>query len=392
MGANIGSTAIADVKLGNTQVDKIYLGNTEIWSKPASGIRALKFTSSGAQTLGVDTSVLGTVQPNFEYSTDGGMTWTTWDVTTTIPFGNGTDLYLRGSNTQLGGSSNSEHTKFVFSTSSQVDCSGNIMHLLDYTQDLTSFPAGSERNFQQLFRNCTALISAPELPATTLTPNCYRYMFGGCINITSASSLPATALEGYCYYGMFQNCSSLAACPDLQATTLAQYCYGLMFGGCTSITTPPVLPATALAANCYYGMFDGCISLATPPALPATTLAPECYTNMFYGCTSLVSSPALPATTLAQTCYGSMFSGCSNLESVPELPATILVSSCYNRMFRNCTKVRISASQTGAYTNAYTFGATPDSTYAVDMFQGTGGTFTGTPTQQTYYTSNTIIS
>lgn len=392
MGANIGSTAIADVKLGNTQVDKIYLGSTEIWSKSAPvTIKALKFTSPGAQTLGVDTSVLGTVQPNFEYSTDDGATWTSWDVTTTIPFGNGTDLYLRGSNTQLA-SSGSEYTKFVFSTSSQVVCSGNIMHLLDYTQDLTSFPAGSERNFQGLFYNCTALVSAPNLPATVVTPHCYQNMFRGCSSLTTPSALPATTLAEYCYYGIFNGCTALETCPTLPSTTLAQYCYAFMFFNCSSITTPPALPATTLIDYCYYDMFEGCTALVSAPVLPATTMAPHCYQSMLYGCQALTTPPSLPATTLATACYRNMFNNCILIESIPALPATSLVSECYQGMFLRCAKIKMSVSQTGEYTNAYTFGSAPNSTYANDMFGYTGGTFTGTPTQQTYYTSNQIIS
>ena len=60
---------------------------------------------------------------------------------------------------------------------------------------------------------------------------------------------------------MFRNCTSLTHAPELPATTLANYCYSYMFNGCTSLTQAPELPATTLGVNCYYYMFSGCTSL-----------------------------------------------------------------------------------------------------------------------------------
>lgn len=94
-------------------------------------------------------------------------------------------------------------------------------------------------------------------------------------------------LANNCYSNMFQNCSSLVTAPALPATTLAQSCYVSMFYGCTSLTTVPALPATTLAWFCYENMFYGCSSLTTVPSLPATTLAFICYSNMFNGCTKI---------------------------------------------------------------------------------------------------------
>ena len=91
-------------------------------------------------------------------------------------------------------------------------------------------------------------------------------------------------LATYCYNYMFQDCTSLVTAPTLPATTLATYCYSSMFQNCTSLTTAPALPATTLAARCYDGMFRNCASLVTVPALPATTLPANCYNNMFQNC------------------------------------------------------------------------------------------------------------
>jgi hypothetical protein len=97
------------------------------------------------------------------------------------------------------------------------------------------------------------------------------------------------ALDDYAFAFMFYGCTSLVTAPELPATTLAENCYRFMFNSCTSLVTAPELPATTLAEECYRGMFYGCTSLTTAPELPATTLAANCYRAMFYGCTSLTS-------------------------------------------------------------------------------------------------------
>ena len=86
-------------------------------------------------------------------------------------------------------------------------------------------------------------------------------MFRNCSNLTTAPELPATTLTELCYYAMFANCSSLTTAPELPATTLAKSCYGFMFNGCSSLTTAPELPATTLAVRCYDQMFANCSSL-----------------------------------------------------------------------------------------------------------------------------------
>ena len=291
MGLNIGSTAISDLKLGSTQVNKAYLGSNLVWDNSTQTIRALKFSTPTAQHVCVQSQNLGIISPNFEYSTDGGVTWTTWDdVTQSISFGNGTDLYLRGMNTILADFNTSSRVNFVFDTfdgNNYVDCTGNIMHLFDYTQDLTSFPS-------------------PTTPG------------------------------GVCY------------------------------------------------------MFSNAVCLRTAPDLPATVIPDRAYFHMFYIC-QIQNCPSLPATVLTNSCYKEMFRGCASLEFIPALPATTLATDCYHSMFRNCNRIKMSLTQDSTYTNEYIFGANPTG-YSSSMFSVTGGTFTGAPTQTTYYTSNTIIS
>ena len=99
--------------------------------------------------------------------------------------------------------------------------------------------------------------------------------------------LEQTPLASYCYYGIFRGCTGLTNAPELPATTLATACYRNLFNGCTGLTSAPELPATTLANRCYYSMFNGCTGLTSAPELPATTLVSSCYYSMFIGCTNL---------------------------------------------------------------------------------------------------------
>ena len=78
---------------------------------------------------------------------------------------------------------------------------------------------------------------------------------------------------------MFNDCTSLINAPELPATTLAVSCYYNMFNGCTSLTTAPVLPATTLVSSCYYKMFNGCTSLSSVTCLATNISASSCLTE-----------------------------------------------------------------------------------------------------------------
>ena len=198
-----------------------------------------------------------------------------------------------------------------------------------------------------MFYGCTSMITAPKLAATTLADNCYDSMFRNCTSLTTipANMLPANKMESGCYKSMFEGCISLITVPDtmLPATTLANSCYGRMFSHCTSLTATPALPASELAISCYVSMFEYCSSLTTVQVLPSTTMVKYCYDGMFSRCTSLTTIPTgmLPATTLADNCYYAMFFGCTSLNSFPNdlLPATNLKIDCYNSMFEGCTSM-----------------------------------------------------
>jgi hypothetical protein len=178
-----------------------------------------------------DNSTIGLEQlstyQTMEYSTDT-LTWNTFDTTTNISLNNGDKLYVRG---------------------------------------ILSFGDGDVDNFTQF--KMSGKIAA----------------YGNCNALWSYEDLNAP-LKTYCGNKMFFNCSALTTAPVLPATTLAKGCYTDMFAGCTSLTTAPALPATTLRLSSYFSMFENS-RITSLPALPAIILPPQCYYRMFALCRNI---------------------------------------------------------------------------------------------------------
>ena len=307
-------------------------GKAELDTRPY-----LTFTAEGAQTFKMK-KYYGYTISGLQYSVNEGE-WKNVVADEEVSFG-GTNstLRLRGTNIYGTASSTSEYSTITFDPYVNVSCTGDIRTLLDYKNYKTVDTKNAR--FCNLFKNCTALTSAPDLPATTLASCCYGAMFFLCTNLVNAPALPAETLADECYSAMFFGCKNLVNAPALPAETLEKGCYNAMFNGCISLTSAPKLPAKTLAYGCYMTMFYGCTNLESAPDLPATELKESCYYGMFRDCTKIKTAPTLSATTLENGCYGTMFNGCTNLESAPKLPATELKEICYYGMFENCTNLK----------------------------------------------------
>lgn len=286
----------------------------------------LTFSSEWNVSLGVNYKIENV---DLYWSRDKN-TWTGWDYTP-LRFGPDNELYLCGKNTSL------NDLSFTVTGTTPFSCTGDIMSLIDMTQDVTTIPSGS--CFYRLFANCTLLQKAPDLTATTLSNKCYYEMFSGCTGLLTPPVIAATKVGVQSCAYMFSGCTNLESAPVLHATKMESSCYEYMFSRCKNLKSAPELPATTLAYQCYYHMFYECESLTTAPELPALTMEEECYQGMFYGCKSLTAAPSLPAMTLAKACYYSMFENCSNLTSAPSLPALTLVEKCYSYMFDDCSSL-----------------------------------------------------
>ena len=295
-------------------------------------------TANSKQTFKM-TCTEGYTLPDLEYTVNNEP-WKKVEANQGVDFGGDLgSLRLRGICPYGTATDYQKYSTITFDNPSvEVECSGDIRMLIDYTAYENA--ATGNCRFISLFKNCTALKSAKELLlATALKGSCYQQMFEGCTSLTQAPDLPATELQQLCYYSMFKDCKALTQAPKLPATKLAHSCYSNMFEGCTSLDKAPDLPATTLMPSCYYEMFKGCIALTKAPELKAEQILTTSYQSMFEGCTSLDKAPDLPATTLAASCYIKMFKDCISLKTAPVLPAVRIDYSCYNFMFQNCTSL-----------------------------------------------------
>lgn len=224
----------------------------------------------------------------------------------------GDRVYVKADLTTESDANNYTHlTVLNSSANTKIRVRGNIASLNKGTNDVykTDYLTADRACYIKMFKDCTALIQAPELPATTLGVMSYESMFWGCTALNQA--------------------------PDLSATNLAYLCCGSMFQDCTALTKAGLLPATKLSGYCYNQMFQGCTSLAQAPSLPATTLADSCYSFMFYKCSNLNRSPLLPATALISNCYKGMFRDCTKLNYVKCLATTIPETNCTSDWLNN---------------------------------------------------------
>ena len=211
------------------------------------------------------------------------------------------------------------------SKDTKIRARGNIISLNKgsddkYKTDYLNLTMEEASCFRQLFKECTSLIQAPELPSTEIYLACYYQMFQGCTSLIQAPKLPAMEIG------------------DTESVIGYSGCYEDMFKGCTSLTQAPDLPATRLSFSCYSNMFNGCTGLTQAPALPATKLATGCYEAMFRRCTSLTQAPELPATTLAEYCYNGMFRACKKLNYVKCFATNITATDCVAYWLENVAK------------------------------------------------------
>lgn len=221
---------------------------------PNSYSQYLTFTSEGTTTLSLTN--YGGNAPVLYYSTDKTK-WAQWDYSA-LSFSAEEPLYLCGNNPEGIGHSRDAYSTFT-AQGDRFGITGSIMSLIDNDNEVLAIPAGE--NFD----------------------NCFKSLFNGCQLLVTAPELPATTLAGFCYYSMFSGCTGLVAAPDLPATTLASRCYRSMFEGCTGLVAAPVLPAETLEPSCYYMMFSGCSSLNYVKCLATNISAQDCVGNWLSG-------------------------------------------------------------------------------------------------------------
>ena len=215
-----------------------------------------------------------------------GSATTSSNSTITIDVSAGDKVRLWGDN-EVYGHESAVYLYTKISCSGKYKVSGDLRSLVS-SGDYVNVWELSDYAFVQLFAHDTNLVSAGDLVlgARSVGISSYESMFEGCSAMTTAPALPATGLAHSCYSNMFAG-TAITSAPALPATIVIDYCYGGMFRECESLTQAPALPATNLAEGCYMNMFDYCTSLTQAPELKASSLVRYCYAYMFRDCHSL---------------------------------------------------------------------------------------------------------
>ena len=141
-----------------------------------------------------------------ETSTDW-VSWNTYTIWDTIRLANAWDKVYRRNASET-------DTKFSTGTSNYYNFTifGNVRASWDVTYLLNKNGTATLSNycFVRLFQNNSGLISAPEIPATSLWGYCCGYMFYQCTNLETLPRLYTTgSLPSYCYTYMFSWCSKI---------------------------------------------------------------------------------------------------------------------------------------------------------------------------------------
>ena len=217
--------------------------------------------------------------PNLEYSTDG-VTWQEWQHTTaddthtfdTITLGAvGDKIYFRGDNPDglaflQEGADMPNFSNFVMTGA--VKGGGNIMSLLDKTEQLTEVP---DYGFAFLFAIMgedvePVLLTPPSMDTiTTIGGHGCDGMYIGCTSLTSAAAMPAvTTIGGYGCYEMYFGCTSLTSAAAMPAvTTIGE-------GGCVR-----------MYRNCTFNMSDDGTTLNFDFPTPPITAGEETYSTAY---------------------------------------------------------------------------------------------------------------
>lgn len=246
-----------------------------------------------------------------QYRTNQHSNWIDYTLDSVITLSNINDyVQFRNTANKLSDNYITDHVRFVMTGS--ISAHGNLRSMLNFSNTLTN------SCFYALFKDCIAMVKAPDLIVDNAEYDCCDKLFRGCTNLTVNSTIKINAFTG-------------------------GYSLKQMFYGCTGLLTVPEnsIKIANIKVGCCISMFQGCSNLVSVPdnLLTDSSIPDSCFYDMFNGCSSLTTAPKLPATTLGLNCYKGMFARCSNLVNVSPLPATILVSECYRNMFYDCSKL-----------------------------------------------------
>lgn len=186
--APTGYYVLRDNSLSENRVDILY-HSAQVW-------KGLTFTAVEPNST-VRYATINTSQYGY-YSTDG-IDWIEADEVTITLENIGDKVFFKGGKTPIPSTQQA-----YFAMTGKIAASGSIMSMQNENPDDTIIYAGI---FSHMFAGCTSLVTAPELPATTLSIECYKQMFQGCTNLNYIKCLATNISDFNCTFDWLYNVS-----------------------------------------------------------------------------------------------------------------------------------------------------------------------------------------
>ena len=224
-----------------------------------------------------------------QYSVDYGDTWIPYSAQ--FPLNAGEAAWIKGNRTNYKNAGTDQYEspsdKPIFEADKKCYISGNIMSLLADKDNLSesafhgAFSKGSGTPVKYIdIHPDNPLI----FPDNTLAPKCYMQMFRNCTSLTRAPQFRVEGTAYRCCYNMFRQCTNLTDISgvELPAMTLSQDCYRELLRQCSKVKTAPTLPAKTLVTECYRQMFSNS-GVTTIICLATDSSATSCLSEWMSG-------------------------------------------------------------------------------------------------------------
>ena len=244
----------SNITIGSTQVSAVYLGNTLIWPSTPQHDYSLDYLT----IVSLENNNVVKLKCRYEeakltinVSTDNGSTWTSKTPISDAylnhsvnlaTLNTGDKLLIKGLNTTYSPyrSSGGDYNTHWFECTKTYNVEGNIMSLTYGDNFISTIPTSlAYQAFSDLFSR--VLYSTSD------------GLYGANVNLITAENLILPNVVGdSCYTSMFKDCTALTTAPVLPAATLQRWCYGLMFKGCTSLSYIKCLATDKSADSCTY--------------------------------------------------------------------------------------------------------------------------------------------
>lgn len=145
-----------------------------------------------------------------EYSMNGTDNWTSFTTADTITLNTNEKVYVRGKLSSGSGSTQ-------FNITGKVSVKGDLENIWNWEGSSTMYQYCGDH----LFADCTGLVDASGLKINKINANYgLRDAFEGCYNLILPPVITAMYIAQYGCYEMFRNCTKLLYAPELPATSI----------------------------------------------------------------------------------------------------------------------------------------------------------------------------